>query len=99
MATFTVTVKVDYHYLMHKSKSELAYEVLRLMDQVDEARNAVKDQTSIPDRLQPLARLAQDMKDDDLAECLVFVAYLNHRRGVLHLAHNTFGSPLGGNAP
>jgi len=44
---------------------------------------------NIPERLQPLANVAEDLQDKDLEETLIFAAFLKYRRRVIDLAIKT----------
>jgi|SRR6185503_8387619 len=47
-----------------------------------------KDYLDIHPRLRPLANIAKDLKDEDLQDCISYVAYLNYRRRIFKMAND-----------
>jgi len=47
-----------------------------------------KDYLEIHPRLRPLANIAKELKDDELQDCISYVAYLNYRRRIFKMAND-----------
>jgi hypothetical protein len=89
--------------IMHMGTSylvnDLWREVQRLRDELRFLKNikgssviddAVKE-LQIPKRLMPLMNIAKELPDEDIDDCVQYVAYLNYRRRVFKMAKDTFG--------